>query len=29
MEHGGAANLLEPLLQSGVIRVADPVEEDA
>lgn len=27
VEHGGAANLLEPLLRSGAIRIADPVDE--
>lgn len=27
VEHGGAANLLEPLLQIGAIRIADPVDE--
>lgn len=26
VEHGGAANLLEPLLESGAIRIADPVD---
>jgi predicted ester cyclase len=26
VEHGGAANLLEPLLECGAIRVADPVD---
>jgi predicted ester cyclase len=26
VEHGGAANLLEPLLEAGAIRVADPVD---
>jgi predicted ester cyclase len=26
VEHGGAANMLEPLLEAGAIRVADPVE---
>ena len=26
VEHGGAANLLEPLLEVGAIRVADPVD---
>jgi predicted ester cyclase len=25
VEHGGAANLLEPLLQIGAIQIADPV----
>jgi len=25
VEHGGAANLLEPLLKIGAIRIADPV----
>jgi predicted ester cyclase len=27
VEHGGAANLLEPLLEIGAIRIADPVDE--
>ena len=26
VEHGGAANLLEPLLEIGAVRVADPIE---
>ena len=26
VEHGGAANLLEPLLDSGAIRISNPVE---
>lgn len=26
VEHGGAANIFEPLLSIGAIRVADPVE---
>ncbi|MEJ2204911.1 MAG: ester cyclase [Gemmatimonadota bacterium] len=26
VEHGGAANMLEPLLEAGAIRVADPVD---
>lgn len=26
VEHGGAANLFEPLLQIGAIRIADPVD---
>jgi predicted ester cyclase len=26
VEHGGAANLLEPLLEIGAIKVADPVD---
>jgi predicted ester cyclase len=26
VEHGGAANLLEPLLEIGAIRIADPVD---
>lgn len=26
VEHGGAANMLEPLLRVGAIKVADPVE---
>jgi len=26
VEHGGAANVLEPLMQIGAIKVADPVE---
>ncbi len=26
VEHGGAANLLEPLMECGAIRVAEPVE---
>jgi predicted ester cyclase len=26
VEHGGAANLLEPLLKIGAIRIADPVD---
>lgn len=29
VEHGGAANLLEPFLEIGAIRIADPVEESA
>jgi predicted ester cyclase len=29
VEHGGAANLLDPLLKIGAIRVADPVSGDA
>ena len=28
VEHGGAANLLEPLLEIGAIRIADPVDEE-
>ena len=27
VEHGGAANLLEPLLEIGAIRITEPVEE--
>ena len=27
VEHGGAANLLEPLMAIGAIKVAEPVEE--
>ena len=27
VEHGGAANMLEPLLDIGAIRIADPIEE--
>jgi predicted ester cyclase len=27
VEHGGAADLLEPLLRIGAIRIADPVDE--
>jgi predicted ester cyclase len=27
VEHGGAANMLEPFLQIGAIRIADPVAE--
>jgi predicted ester cyclase len=27
VEHGGAANLLEPLLEIGAIRIADSVDE--
>ena len=27
VEHGGAANLLEPLLEIGAVRIADPVRE--
>ena len=27
VEHGGAANMLEPLLEIGAIRVADPVDQ--
>lgn len=27
VEHGGAANLLEPLLKIGAIRIADPVDK--
>jgi len=27
VEHGGAANLLEPFLEIGAIRIADPVDE--
>jgi len=27
VEHGGAANLLVPLLEIGAIRIADPVDE--
>ena len=27
VEHGGAANLLEPLLKIGAIRIADPVDD--
>ncbi len=26
VEHGGAANLLEPLLHIGAVRIADPVD---
>ena len=26
VEHGGAANLLEPLLEIGAIKVADPID---
>jgi predicted ester cyclase len=26
VEHGGAANLLEPLLEIGAIKIADPVD---
>ena len=26
VEHGGAANLLEPLLKIGAVRIADPVD---
>jgi predicted ester cyclase len=26
VEHGGAANMLEPLLEAGAVRVADPVQ---
>jgi hypothetical protein len=26
VEHGGAANMLEPLLAIGAIRIADPVD---
>ncbi len=26
VEHGGAANLLEPLLEIGAVRIADPAE---
>ena len=26
LEHGGAANLLEPLLEIGAIRIADPID---
>lgn len=26
VEHGGAANLLEPFLKIGAIRIADPVD---
>lgn len=26
VEHGGAANLLEPFLEIGVVRIADPVD---
>ena len=26
VEHGGAANMMEPLMKAGAIRVADPVE---
>ena len=27
VEHGGAANLLQPLLEIGAVRVADPVDD--
>ncbi len=27
VEHGGAANMLEPLLEAGALRVADPVDD--
>jgi hypothetical protein len=27
VEHGGAANTMEPLLAIGALRVADPVED--
>ncbi len=27
VEHGGAANLLEPLLEIGAIRIAEPVDD--
>lgn len=27
VEHGGAANMLEPLLEAGAVRVADPVDD--
>jgi len=27
VEHGGAANLLEPLLEIGAMRIADAVDE--
>jgi len=27
VEHGGAADLLEPLLNIGAIKIADPVDE--
>lgn len=27
VEHGGAANMLEPLLEIGAIRIADPVDD--
>lgn len=26
VEHGGAANLLEPLLEIGALRIADPID---
>ncbi len=26
VEHGGAANLLEPLLEIGAIRITDPID---
>lgn len=29
VEHGGAANLLEPLLEIGAVRIADPVSESS
>jgi predicted ester cyclase len=29
VEHGGAANLLEPFLDIGAIRIADPVDESS
>ena len=27
VEHGGAANLLEPLLEIGAVKIAEPVEQ--